>query len=134
MMKTILFNSLKAILFCMVISKIHFSFDDVMIWQQLLKREQVSNPFWLVAVLVTKFSKGLTSVQQKYSATQNFIQCYYLASRHLVTVIIFFRRNLVSLLCPVAIIKAVLFLGFCSNIALKSSNNVVSAKQQGLLC
>ena len=34
------------------------------IWQQVLKREQVSNPFWLVAVLVTKFPKGLTLVLQ----------------------------------------------------------------------
>ena len=48
-----------------------FVFIYRVIWQQVFKREQVSNPFWLVAVLITKFPKGLTLVQQKYSTTQN---------------------------------------------------------------
>ena len=34
------------------------------IWQQVLKREQVSNPFWLVAILVTEFPKGLLLVHK----------------------------------------------------------------------
>ena len=33
-------------------------------WQQVLKREQVSNPFWVVAFLGTKFPNGLTLVRQ----------------------------------------------------------------------
>ena len=44
------------------------------IWQQVLKlkqREQVSNPFWLVAISGTKLPKGLKLVQQNNSATQN---------------------------------------------------------------
>ena len=40
------------------------STEHRVIWQQVLKREQVSNPFWLVAVSVTKLPKGLTLVQQ----------------------------------------------------------------------
>ena len=45
------------------------------IWQQVLKREQVSNPFWLVANSGIKLPKGLSLVQQNNSATQNSRPC-----------------------------------------------------------
>ena len=37
------------------------------IWQQVLKREQVSNPFWVVAFVVTKFPKEQLLVHKCYT-------------------------------------------------------------------
>ena len=39
------------------------------IWQQVLKREHVSNPFWLVAVSVTNFSLANDSATQNNNIT-----------------------------------------------------------------